>query len=93
LEQHQLIAAGPAGTIIRAPGNAETVNRRAAEQRITLCFPAEADVCIIMTPLTAFRGHNHEAHIQSNRAVHDHEAPDPLWEWGVTPPETAIRWD
>jgi hypothetical protein len=93
LGQHQLIAAGPAGTIIRAPGNAETVNRRAAEQRITLCFPAEADVCIIMTPLTAFRGHNHEAHIQSNRAVHDHEAPDPLWEWGVTPPETAIRWD
>jgi hypothetical protein len=91
--EHQLVARSPAGIIIRGPGDPETVNRLAQQRKITLCFPAEANVCMIMTPLTAFRGHNHEAHIQSNRAIHDHEAPDPPWEWGVTPPETAIRWD
>jgi hypothetical protein len=91
LESYQVVATGPTGTIIRAPGDPETVNRLAQQRRITLCFPAESDVCMIMTPLTAFRGHNHEAHIQSNRAIHDHEAPDPPWEWGVTPPETVVR--
>jgi hypothetical protein len=87
LGEHQLIASGPTGAIIRAPGDPETVNRLAQQRKITLCFPAEIDVCIIMTPLTPFRGHNHELHLG---ALHEHDAPDPPLDWGVTPPETVI---
>jgi hypothetical protein len=88
LASHQFVASSPTGTIIRGPGDPETVNRLAQQRRITLCFPAESDVCIIMTPLTPFRGHNHEAH---QGAVHEHDAPDPPLDWGVTPPETVVR--
>jgi hypothetical protein len=90
LGEHQLVARGSTGTIIRGPGDAQAVNQRAVERRITLCFPAEADVCIIMTPLTPFRGHNHEAH---RGPAHEHDAPDPPLDWGITPPETFIRWN
>jgi hypothetical protein len=88
--EHQLVARSPAGIVIRGPGDPETVNRLAQQRKITLCFPAEADVCIIMTPLTPFRGHNHEAH---QGAVHEHDAPDPPLDWGITPPETVAQWE
>jgi hypothetical protein len=48
---------------------------------------------MIMTPLTPFRGHDHEEHMRSGRGEHDHHAPDPPWSWGVTPPETEIYWE
>lgn len=91
LANHQLVAAGPGGTMIRGPGDPKTVNRLAQERRITLCFPAEADVCIIMTPLTPFRSHDHAAHSHGGRGVHEHQASDPPPDWGVMPPEVTIR--
>ncbi|OGQ78305.1 MAG: hypothetical protein A3F90_13895 [Deltaproteobacteria bacterium RIFCSPLOWO2_12_FULL_60_19] len=90
---HQFVAGGPGGTMIRGPGDPQTVNRLAQDRKVTLCFPAEADVCIIMTPLTPFRGHDHQAHSHSGRGVHDHEGSDPPLDWGVTPPQTVIRWE
>jgi hypothetical protein len=88
LAEYQTVVRTPTGTILRAPGDAGEVNRRASERRITLCFPAEANVCIIMTPLTPFRGHDHRAH---QGPAHEHDAPDPPLDWGVTPPENVIR--
>ena len=90
LGQHQLIASSAAGNIIRGPGDPQTVNRLAQQQKITLCFPAEADVCMIMTPLTPFRGHDHHLH---HGHAHERDAPNPPPDWGVTPPETIIRWN
>jgi hypothetical protein len=40
---------------------------------IDLCF-VEINYCMIMTPLTAFRGHQHKAH---PGGIHNHDAPDP----------------
>lgn len=78
-------------TMISTTANLQTIERtlgaRGLSQR---CF-VEKVVCLIMTPLTSFRGHNHEDHVHSGRADHDHHAPDPPWDWGVTPPETVIR--
>jgi hypothetical protein len=90
---YEVLASTSAGTVIRSPASADAIERIAKEKGKTLCFASEADFCIIMTPLTGFRGHDHEAHMRSNRAIHDHEAPDPPWDWGVTPPETVIRWE
>ena len=89
---HQLVAGGPAGTLIRGPGDPQTVNRLAQDRKVTLCFPAEVDVCIIMTPLTPFRGHDHETHSHSGSGLHEHQPPDPPLHWGVTPPEAVIDW-
>lgn len=88
----QIIASGPGGTIVNSPETSQTIERIAKEKNIKVCW-IEINFCTIYTPLTAFRGHDHEAHVQSNRAIHDHEAPDPPWDWGVTPPETVIRWE
>ncbi|MDP2734616.1 MAG: hypothetical protein Q8P12_00225, partial [bacterium] len=91
LSKHQVLATTPTGTIVRAPGNSKTVEKIAKEKGIDLCF-VESDYCMIMTPLTPFRGHDHKAHVQSGREPHDHDGPDPPWNWGVKPPETVIRW-
>lgn len=93
LSEHQVLATTPAGTVIRAPGDPKTIEKTAQDNGVKLCFQPEPDFCTIMTPLTPFRGHDHEAHVQSGRGVHDHEGPDPSWDWGVTPPETVIRWE
>lgn len=90
--EHQLVASGPNGTIIRAPGDAKTIEKTAQEKGVNLCF-VETDFCMIMTPLTPFRGHDHEAHHKAGKPVHGHEPHDPGPDWGVTPPMTAIRWE
>lgn len=87
-----VIADGPAGTVSTVKDSAESVARRAKEQGVNLCW-VETNFCNIFTPLTAYRGHDHAAHVHSGRAEHDHDAPDPSWDWGVTPPETVIRWE
>lgn len=90
--ESQLVTINFSGTMIRVPGDAATIAKIAKEKGIDLCF-VEPDYCMIMTPLTPFRGHDHEAHVQSGRGIHDHKGPDPSWDWGITPPETVIRWE
>ena len=87
-----IIADGPAGTISNVKGNPQTVEKIAKEKGVKPCW-VEVNYCIIFTPLTAYRGHNHDAHVHSGRDQHDHDAPDPSWDWGITPPETVIRWE
>jgi len=86
----QVLATTPTGTVARAPGDAKTVEKIAKEKGIDLCF-VESDFCTIMTPLTPFRGHDHQAHEQSGRGPHEHDAPDPGPDWGITPPEIVVR--
>jgi len=93
LANHQQIATGPEGTIIRAPGDAKTVEKLAKDKGVKTCFPTEPDYCTIMTPLTPFRGHDHKSHVQSGLHPHAHQPVDLPLDWGVTPPETAIRWE
>ena len=90
LSGQQVIASTSAGTIIRAPGDPKTIEKKAQETGVSTCF-AESDFCTIMTPLTPFRGHDHKAHERSGRGPHEHDAPDPPLDWGVTPPEMVIR--
>ncbi len=87
-----VIADGPAGTVSTVKDDPQTVARKAKEKGVNTCW-IEVNYCVIFTPLTAFRGHDHEAHVHSGRAQHDHDAPDPPWAWGVKPPETVIRWE
>ena len=89
---HQLLATGATGTIVRAPGDAKTIEKTAQDKGVNLCF-VEPDFCTIMTPLTPFRGHDHKAHERSGRGPHEHDAPGLPWTWGVAPPETVIRWE
>jgi hypothetical protein len=93
LGKHQLIASGPGGTIIRGPGDPKTVEKTAQDNGIKLCFPPEPDFRMNKAPLTPFRGHDHKAHEHSGRGPHEHDAPDPPLDWGVTPPEFTIRWE
>jgi len=86
-----VIASGPSGTIINSPQTVDVIVRIAKEKGITLCW-VEVNFCTIYTPLTAYRGHDHFKHSHSGRDLHNHDAPDPPWSWGVTPPETVIRW-
>jgi len=88
----QVVATGATGTIVRAPGDAKTIEKTAQDKGVNLCF-VEPDFCTIMTPLTPFRGHDHKAHERSGRGPHEHDAPGLPWTWGVAPPETVIRWE
>jgi hypothetical protein len=87
-----IISDGPSGTISNVKGSPQTVEKKAKEQKVKLCW-VEINYCTIFTPLTSFRGHDHKAHVDSGRGQHDHDAPDPPWDWGITPPETVIRWE
>jgi hypothetical protein len=93
LANHQQIASGPEGTIVRAPGDPKTVEKAAKEKGVKMCHPPENDKCTIMTPLTPFRGHNHKDHMHSDGHPHSHQPVDLPLDWGVTPPETIIRWE
>jgi DNA repair exonuclease SbcCD ATPase subunit len=86
---YEVIAKTPTGTLIRSPQSAQTIELIANGRRIKLCFPPEVDVCLIMTPLTPFRGHDHATH---QGGAHEHRPSDLPLDWGVTPPETIIRW-
>jgi len=88
LANHQVIATTGTGTVIAAHGDPKTIETRARAKRIDLCF-VEINYCMIMTPLTAFRGHVHELH---RGGLHDHDAPDLPWSWAVTPPEPVVSW-
>ncbi len=88
--EYQVISIPGGGKIVRVPGDVRTVAGLVGGFNPAF---VEIDPCTIMTPLSAFRGHDHESHMQSHRGTHDHEAPDPPWTWGVTPPEIAIRWE
>ena len=79
-------------TMISTTANLQTVQRTLQTRGLQQCF-VEKVLCMIMTPLTPFRGHDHEEHMRSGRGEHDHHAPDPPWSWGVTPPETEIYWE
>ncbi len=87
----QVIASSPTGTIVNSPQTVDVVVRIAKEKGITLCW-VEVNFCTIYTPLTAYRGHDHSTHAHTGKDLHNHAAPDPPWSWGVTPPETIIRW-
>ncbi len=87
----QVIGDGPGGTIINSPLSPQTIERIAKEKGIKLCW-VEVNYCTIYTPLTAYRGHKHVDHVaEDGRYLHDHDAPDPPLDWGVTPPQTVIR--
>jgi len=88
---HAVLASTPGGTLIRSPQSAETIERAAKENGLSLCFKPEPDFCTIMTPLTPFRGHDHKAHEHSGRGPHEHDASDLPLDWGVTPPEIVVR--
>jgi hypothetical protein len=84
----EVIAEGPTEVLVATSKSPEEVQRLAKASGVTLCF-VEIDFCVIKTPLTAFRGHEHRAH---PRGLHRHDAPDPPWDWGVTPPEPVVAW-
>ena len=85
-----ILATGPQGAIINTVGDPKTIEKKAQEIGLKTDF-VEKNYCTIMTPLTPFRGHDHKAHEQSGRGVHDHDAPDPGPDWRITPPEIVIR--
>jgi len=89
LQNYGVLAKTSTGTIIIAPGDSKAVEAQAKEKGIDLCF-LEINYCMIMTPLTAFRGHVHELH---RGGLHDHDAPDLPWSWAVTPPESVLSWE
>ncbi len=90
-KKYQTLMSGPTGTIVKSLGDAQTIEKNAQAKGINLCFKPENNYCTIMTPLTPFRGHDHKAHEHSGRGPHDHDAPDPGPDWGVTPPEIVVR--
>ena len=85
-----ILATGPQGAIISTVGDPKTIEKKAQEIGLKTNF-VEKNFCTIMTPLTPFRGHDHKAHELSGRGVHEHDAPDPGPDWGITPPEIVIR--
>jgi hypothetical protein len=52
---YNVVATGPNGTIVQLGASPSEVNRLAKDNNITLCFPAEENFCVIMTPLTPER--------------------------------------
>jgi hypothetical protein len=80
------------GTVFVTNMTPQEVEAAAKEMGLNLClsFKPEVNACNIKAPLTAFRGHDHKAH---RGALHDHDAPDPPWNWGMTPPEMVITWE
>jgi hypothetical protein len=74
--------------MVRTSTDAKTVEKAAKDNNVSLCHKPEPDFCLIFTPLTKFRGHDHTAH---TGAPHDHSAPDPPLDWGVTPEPVTIR--
>jgi hypothetical protein len=92
-KKFQTLMSGPTGTIVKSFGDAKTIEKNAQAKGVNLCFKPENDYCTIMTPLTPFRGHDHEAHKHSGRGPHEHDGPDPPLDWGVTPPEIVVRWE
>ena len=91
ITEGSVVASADGQTVVRTPTDPKTVEKNAKDKNIKLCFPIEDDFCVIMTPLTKFRGHEHARHLHSGRAVHDHDAPDPPLDWGRDPPETIIE--
>ena len=85
-----ILAAGPQGAIISVVGDPKTIEKIVQEIGLKTIF-VEKNFCTIMTPLTPFRGHDHKAHEHSGRGPHEHDAPDPSLDWGVTPPEIVVR--
>jgi hypothetical protein len=86
LDEPQTVVQTPDGTVVQTTTDAQTVEKAAKDKKVQLCFRPEGDFCLIFTPLTAFRGHDHGAHQHAGRGPHDHDAPDPPLTWGVTPP-------
>jgi hypothetical protein len=84
----EVIAEGPAEVLVATSKTPEEVQKLATASGVTLCF-VEIDFCVIKTPLTAFRGHVHTVH---PAGLHNHDAPDPPWDWAVTPPEPVVSW-
>ena len=84
----EVIAEGPTEVLVATSKSPEEVQRLATASGVTLCF-VEIDYCVIKTPLTAFRGHEHKPH---PGGLHAHDAPDPPWDWGVTPPVPVVSW-
>ena len=87
LGPYGVIAMTATGTILLAPGDPQALAAK-AQGHPDVCF-VETNYCMIMTPLTAFRGHVHELH---RGRLHDHDAPDPPWSWSLTPPEPVVSW-
>jgi hypothetical protein len=87
-----ILATGPQGAIISTVGDPETIKKKAQEIGLQTNF-VEKNFRMNKAPLTPFRGHDHKAHEHSGRGPHDHDAPDPPLDWGVTPPEFTIRWE
>ncbi len=84
----EVIAEGPTEVLVVTSKTPEEVQRLAMASGVMLCF-LEIDFCVIKTPLTAFRGHEHRPH---SGGIHNHDAPDPPWSWAVTPPEPVVSW-
>jgi hypothetical protein len=84
----EVIAEGPAEVLVVTSKSPEEAERLARASGVTLCF-VEINFCVIKTPLTAFRGHVHKVH---PGGIHNHDAPDPPWNWSVTPPEAVVVW-
>lgn len=93
LSNAQVVASTTAGTVVRTETDAKTAEKAAKDKNVKTCFKPEPDYCLIFTPLTKFRGHDHAMHdADPNRGPHDHDGPDPPLTWGVTPPTTSWRW-
>jgi hypothetical protein len=84
----EVIAEGPTEVLVATSKSPGEVQKLAKASGVTLCF-VEIDFCVIKTPLTAFRGHEHRVH---PGGIHNHDAPDPPWSWSVTPPEPVVSW-
>ncbi|MBI2360134.1 MAG: hypothetical protein HYV04_14765 [Deltaproteobacteria bacterium] len=81
------------GSMFNSPASPQQIQEAAKKSGLNFCMSfksPEPDYCSIFTPLTAFRGHDEKPH---QGGPHDHDAPDPPLTWGVTPPETVIRWE
>jgi hypothetical protein len=99
IDKIEVLKGGSTAEIGRAGGQIYFITRSSPEKikeafanaPFQLCpdIPIQPDSCTIMTPLTAFRGHDHK---DDHGHPHDHDAPDPPWSWGTKPPETVIRW-
>jgi hypothetical protein len=84
----KLLAAKDSGTVFKTVANTQTIERTLASRGLKPCFAPEPNYCTIMTPLTAFRGHDHAHH---HGHPHEHDAPDPPLSWGLHPPDIVIR--
>jgi hypothetical protein len=93
LSNARVVASTATGTVVRTETDAKTAEKAATDKNVKTCFKPEPDYCLIFTPLTKFRGHDHAAQeADHGRGPHDHDGPDPPLAWGVTPPIPAWRW-